>query len=218
MAKSNSKDFKRRGSEILRKPGDRQSKEITLIVCEGENTEPNYFRGLRAYLKLNSINVVIKKCQTGNDPMNLYNFSQKQIKIHDYDHVYCVFDKDNHSNYKEAIAKMEATKNKKNKIYAIPTVPCFEYWLLLHFEYSTSPYSTLGRKTAADQLISKLKNYIENYNKSDKKIFSIVNENDGLSKALTNAATAFESQCNVDTDNPSTRIHSLVMDLQKRNP
>lgn len=33
-----------------------------------------------------------------------------------------------------------SSTGKGSKIFAIPSVPCFEFWLLLHFAYTTRPF------------------------------------------------------------------------------
>ena len=47
----------------------RAQHERVLIVCEGEKTEPSYFKGLRKEFAINAVNVVIADKKRGLDPI-----------------------------------------------------------------------------------------------------------------------------------------------------
>lgn len=113
-----------------------------LIVCEGAKTEPNYFSWIREVLGLNRENIVINDRRTGLDPQSLVKHAIGEFsKDQDFDHVYCVFDKDKHATYAAALDRTRSVRLKGGaEIHAITSVPCFEYWLLLHFDYTTRPY------------------------------------------------------------------------------
>ena len=118
---------------LQRKLGKRSQNPRVLIVCEGSKTEPYYFRALQDELKL--ISVRICASDFGTDPMSVVRFAlsewDKDGYDRDYDRMYCVFDKDSHETYQEALKKINF-ENKQNKlpIYGVPSVPCFEYWIL----------------------------------------------------------------------------------------
>ena len=74
-----------------------------LIVCEGKNTEINYFKGLVSRLGIQA-NVDVKTTVRGSSPDNVLNSAIKvYCKSRDYDYVFCVFDKDKHSKYQETL-------------------------------------------------------------------------------------------------------------------
>jgi hypothetical protein len=74
-----------------------------LIVCEGEKTEPNYFRALIAYHRLNTVFVDTDEGRqlevtvngTGFNTLSLVNYAeQKQRRdVDGYHEIWCVFDK-----------------------------------------------------------------------------------------------------------------------------
>lgn len=100
----------------------------------------------------------------------------------------------------------------KNTFVAITSVPCFEYWLLLHFNYSTQPFSALPGNSPCAQVIDALKNFMPGYGKGDRDIFTrLVGQ---LPFAIDNAGRALRAARANDTDNPSTRVHELVRFLQ----
>lgn len=206
--------FKRKQSglnSLERKSKKRERYKVIMIVCEGSKTEPNYFKGLRNELGLNPANIQIECCPNGNDPVSIINHAINEHKKNDYDKIYCVFDKDAHSNYQQALNKIRTHSNNKKPIYAIPSVPCFEYWLLLHFEDSSKPYQQKGNKSAGEQLKSEIKKHIKHYNEADKDVFVKTKEN--LQIAITRAKQIESAQKNNDTDNPSTKVYKLVEDL-----
>ncbi len=45
----------------------------------------------------------------------------------------------------------------------ILSVPCFEYWFILHFCYTCSPFLPSGNKSAADNVVSELKKHLPDY-------------------------------------------------------
>lgn len=201
--------------DLARKKAKRSSYEKILIVCEGEKTEPNYFNELKDYYQLNTANVVVDgRC--GSDPWSIYQHAQKCVsqakKFNDpYDKIYCVFDKDKHTTYQrtlDAIIKVNA----KQDFTAIVSVPCFEFWLLLHFIYTTQPFVAAGNESAGDRTIDELKNYLPNYQKSEQGLFTQLAPKLDFAKA--NAQHTLTAAIANQTDNPSTYIHELVEYLQ----
>lgn len=206
---------KRRSSS--RKPYDR-----VLIVCEGSKTEPIYLEEMRLHLELDTTNITIDgKC--GSSPINVVDHAHSEY-LRDratgeyYDRVYCVFDKDTHSTYDEAIAKVSVINlalKKENKQYttlfiAIKSVPCFEYWLLLHFTPTTKPFYGTGKKSAADRLIDDLKVYIPDYKKTQEGLYKYSIDNNLLDSALSHSKRIYIASEKSGDDNPSTNIHELV--------
>lgn len=73
----------------------------------------------------------------------------------DYDEVWCVFDRDTHTDFDEALLLA-----KKSRICVAFSVPCFEIWYLLHFVYTTRPFQNY------DELEPVLKEHIPHYDKT----------------------------------------------------
>lgn len=115
-----------------------------LIVTDGSKTEPNYFYGLINELGLTTAELKIVG-RGGSAPINVVNTAENILKKdEDYEHIYCVFDRDDHANYDQALAKVEALQKSRKfaakTINAITSVPCFEYWFLLHLLETGKPY------------------------------------------------------------------------------
>lgn len=117
---------RRRGEQSLdRAAPTRKLKPTILIVCEGENTEPSYFR----QFKLTS--ATIKAVGNGSNTVSLVQEAIKLMEKESYEQVWCVFDKDTFpaENFNNAILMAEA-----RGINVAYSNQAFEYWLILHFE------------------------------------------------------------------------------------
>lgn len=190
--------------------------ERILIVCEGKKTEPYYFRGLCQDLRLNPANVVIEDRKSGLDPNSLVTFAIERFKKDkDFDHVFCAFDKDKHASYKAALEKIRTTRLVGGAtLHPITSVPRFEIWLLLHFTYTTHPFSSAGSDSDCALVIDALdrKGRIPGYDKGSRDIFQAIS--DKLEKAILNAEKLEEFHKTSGTDNPSTRAHHRVQRLK----
>ena len=201
--------------DLARKKAKRAPYAKVLIVCEGEKTEPNYFSGLKDHLELNSANVVVTG-ECGSSPMSIVRFAfqlyREERDVGDpFDKVFCVFDRDTHETYQQALEQIE-TAQLKDTFRAITSVPCFEYWLLLHFKYTTAPFVAAGNKSAGDRVIEELRKYIPEYQKGDKSVFAqLIGQ---MSQARVFAERSLNTARINNTDNPSTLVHKLVEYLQ----
>ena len=201
---------KARTSAVLkRKKAKRSSYDMVLIVCEGEKTEPNYFRALIDDFQLNTANIVIADNSEGSSPINIVNSALEEYrKGKEYDRIYCVFDKDRHTTYNIALDKIRRAKlGKGHRIIATTSVPCFEFWLLLHFTYTTRQFDTHPGSICAN-VISDIKTYLPDYEKGDVNIYKATK--DSLETAITNCKRVDRHCETADTDMPSTKVHELV--------
>ncbi|MEF8770988.1 RloB family protein [Candidatus Accumulibacter contiguus] len=211
----------RAAAELNRRRSVRASYDKVLIVCEGEKTEPLYFRELIDYYKIHSANVRVS-CDCGSDPVSVVNHGielyehEKRTGSGPFDSVYFVFDRDAHPNYQQATERLNNLKHQK-PFFSANSVPCFEYWLLLHFTYTTAPYSAVGGTSAGAAVLKDLKTYWPEYAKAGHGTFSATLSKLGFAKA--NAKRACTEADNNHTDNPSTYVHKLVEYLQElKNP
>lgn len=202
-------------NSLERRKAKRSSYDKVLIVCEGEKTEPNYFNELIQVYKLNTANVEVDG-SSGSSPKSVFEradqlWHAEKRKGDPYDRVYCVFDRDSHYGYKETMEKISEYKP-KGVFHAAVSNPCFEYWLLLHFKFTTKPYTATGSSSIANAVIKELKKVMPGYKKGSKNIFSSLSSQ--IEFAKTNAAKSLQHAKNNHTDNPTTYIQELVAYLQ----
>jgi archaellin len=205
----------RTAQDQARRKASRAPYEKVLIVCEGEKTEPNYFNELIDFYEINTANVVIDG-SCGSSPISVVNhaiarYAKEKDTLVPYDKVYCVIDRDTHESFDEAIAKL-AKQKPAGVFHAAVSVPCFEYWLLLHFHYTTAAFMAAGGKSAGDRAEAALKEYWPTYHKGTQGAFGHVLKDIEFAKA--NAARSLADARQTGSSNPSTNVHELVEYLQ----
>ena len=121
-----SRSRSRRQGSLAREVNTRRTIQTVLVVCEGKETEPNYFNGFRvATLNVKAVGI-------GSGPLGVVNEAIRLSKQEEYDNCWCVFDRDDTPAdvFNKAIDK--ARRSGMDVAYSNPS---FELWFLLHFEY-----------------------------------------------------------------------------------
>lgn len=184
-----------------------------LIVCEGEKTEPNYFFGLIRYHKLTATRVDVKG-DGGSSPKSIVNYAKDLLREsaednNEYDIVFCVFDKDSHARYLEAIGDIMHSGNETIK--CCNSIPSFEFWYLLHYVETRRAYVGGSGKSPSDQVESDLKKEAGSYSKSDPDMYKkLYGRQD---RAIERAKRVLRDAESVGEFNPSTRVHEIVCEL-----
>lgn len=197
--------------DLKRSKQSREPYDKVLIVCEGEKTEPYYLIALRDYLKLSQANIKIDP-DSDSSPISVVRYSKELIKKSEkdpYNHVFCVIDRDSHTSFATAMAQINGYKNKDTKLHAIVSNPCFEYWILLHFTYTTKLFGTSGDSPCMNLIKNDLKTFIPNYEKGDKTIMPTIIKS-GLDMAVANAKRANETAQRNGTDTSTTQMDKFV--------
>lgn len=129
----------RRHDNLRRRNWFVEPRPRVLVCCEGEVTEPSYLNGLKGELRIRLVHIEV--VPGGSNPKTLVDYAverkqeaeRKARREKDdnlrYDEIWCVFDVDLHEHIPEAKQKAHA-----NKINLAISNPCFELWLLLHFQ------------------------------------------------------------------------------------
>ncbi len=186
-----------------------------LIVCEDEKTEPAYFKEIIGEYDINSVN--IKIIGTGKDPKSVVKCAKKEAldakRAKDaYAYVFCVFDEDSHTTFVSA----SDTIQNNNNLTAARSWPCFEYWVLLHFNNSSRHFHRTG-KSPCNNCIEVLKKDIPDYEKNYENFGSLM---DKLKVAITNAKASRQRAEADGEDNPSTEVYKILeclKELKKTN-
>ncbi|MDP3745304.1 MAG: RloB family protein [Methylotenera sp.] len=193
-------------------------------MTEGSKTEPNYFNEIRVANKLRTANVQVEPSAFGTEPIQIVDYAEtlflngdesKDIQPRAFEEVYVVFDRDEHRTYHNALAKTEALNliyrndNKQKVAFkSIASVPCFELWLLLHFQDVHAPMHR-------DDVYELLKLFIPNYQKGDVGHYALTVPHIGLAEARAMALA--ERNDKYDGAQPYTSIQDLVKKLSGLN-
>lgn len=188
--------------------------EYHLIVAEGEETEPNYFEGLKN--QINSkypgrISMEIKG--TGKNTKGLLQYAQNfaASSVNEYKHIWIVFDKDDFppSDFDETCSACEKLSNENTVYHALWSNQCIEYWFLLHYIYLDT---SLNRK----DYISKLSDLMNRkYEKNQADIYTLLRPNlhtaiEKAKKISNGYADAKPSDCD-----PCTKVYEIFELLKK---
>lgn len=202
----------RDAASLKRKKAKKAPYDRVLIVCEGAKTEPNYLREIRDTYRLSTANIDICGKECGSDPLSVVNCAIKKFREDlDYDRVYCVLDRDKHSTFDAALDKLRQTKLGKEVLFvAITSVPCFEFWLLLHFGYTTRQFCAPGNASNCELVMSALNKSgkIPGYKKGASNIFDLTKEM--LPNAINHARQLQQHNHTTGNSHPATNMHELI--------
>lgn len=200
-------------------------KKVFLIACEGICTEPNYINGLVKIEKLRKniaegTEVIIAEHQH-SDPLGVVKDLLSTPYAESFDERWIVIDRDEI----EIIGKGGGGHTKENFDKAVETCisrnikiacsnPCFELWIVLHFEYRDSECS---RKDIQIKALEKVNSLLS----ADKKIKRVedMKSLDNLYELLEekrDTAIKFSrklSENEATFRNPSTGIHKLISSI-----
>jgi hypothetical protein len=184
-----------------------------LIVCEGSKTEPNYLRELIVHHQLSSANIQITG-EGGSAPNSVVDHAIELFhKDSDYQSVFCVFDRDSHTRFYDAVQRVRDKRlvrlDGKRKLdnahfEAITSIPCFEYWILLHFQYTTAQMHSFAEVDPRLRTVPELTHYA----KGEKGLY--IRTHAHLQTALSHADRANRAAQDAGTDNPTTRMPELI--------
>jgi len=195
---------------LRRRAGNRPLHDRILIVCEGEKTEPDYFDEIRQKARIPSAHVVVLPSDLGTDPRKVVKSAETEFNARGkaFERIYAVFDRDDHPQYETAIqmaeAKNQTIKNDQKLpviFEAIVSVPCFELWLLLHFE---SAQTWIHREV----VLQKLRKHVAMYEKGMPDLFT---RTESLLPEATRRAKSLKlNHRRIPGDQLYTDVHELV--------
>ena len=197
----------RNADSYQRRGGNQQGFPRVLIVPEGIKTETYYLHRLKVVHGLSSVEI---KHSGGTDPQSIVDFALAKIGESDeWDRVYCVFDGDVDRHLANALTKLRnSDPGKAGKLHATLSVPCIEFWFLLHFVYTSKAYTRMASRTPCEAVQDDLKKHIPNYDKADKGLYDRLAPN--LEAALVHGARLVKEQEKTGSANPITYMHDLV--------
>jgi len=217
MGKDNQPKHRQVVRDLRRRAAVRKPYERLLIVCEGEKTEPQYLSEIRLFYRLGTTHVQVLHSQRGTEPQQVLEYAltifkkgdrARGVRAAEFDRIVVVFDRDDHKTYHEALARAEVRSGKfRNDIgVAVPldviaSVPCFELWLLLHFEDVHAP---LDRHEA----LERLRAHLPEYEKGARGVWAATF--DHLEQATRRALRLATRTSAHDGIEPYTAMHALV--------
>jgi hypothetical protein len=200
-----------------RKEGVKELRVFFLIVCEGEKTEPNYFKSFPGQVEEFVLNL-----QFGGGGISTIKVVDEAIKLRDkspqlFDRVWAVFDKDS---FKDADFNTAIHKGEQNGVNCAWSNEAFELWYLLHFQYRNTPMSRNDYANAISKAVNekqKVKSF--RYTKNSKEIYKVLQQDGNEDDAIRNAKKLYDTHTEATSalQNPCTTVYKLVEELRGRN-
>jgi len=126
-----------RAKDLRRRTAVRPERKTVVVFCEGQASEPDYIKELKRLPGVRgnaAINIEISPEQ--GVPLTLVNLAIDRSRDDEVDECWCILDVEwpkNHPHLKRA-----TTKALDHGIRVVVSNPCFELWLILHFEDQTA--------------------------------------------------------------------------------
>lgn len=206
MIKRKKKDHKT--ANFTRRQGVREVKQSFLIICEGENTEPDYFKAFRmTAATVKALGEAMNTMSLVNKAINIREAEKSKKRF--YNQCWVVFDKDDYSanDFNQAIQLAE-----KNGFQVAYSNQAFEFWFLLHFNLYTGAIHRNHYNEMLEKLTGVHYSKAEGYGALMYNLLLARQE-----KAIHNAETVLAeiSHGNPAEEESSTTVHKLVIELNK---
>jgi len=192
----------------------RSVKTTILIVGEGQETEPNYFHGLKREDVISANFAVTVKKGHGISPEHVIHEAinhkeRAESRGEIFDVVWCILDVEGPEKRDSLDKGVQLAR--QNNITLCLSNPCFEVWLLAHFEKKAKAYNNYN------MVLVQLNKYWkqvckEDYQKSDDDVYSRLA--DRTQVAIENAKWVreihFKDRENIADCNSATEVYRLV--------
>ena len=125
----------RKRKDFIRLEGVRSAR-LVVIAAEGRDTENIYFEAVKRHLKASNVHVeVLHRENNNSSPENVYSQIsdfKKEYNIEQDDELWIVVDRDRWT-LKSLAGIARLCRQNQNLRFGVSN-PCFELWLLLHFD------------------------------------------------------------------------------------
>lgn len=200
-------DWRRLDRPLDRRIGEREQKQRFLIVCEGTETEPNYFKSFPIPPDLVDLRVQGVGC-TPSGVVDEATKIRDEVKESDdpYDQVWCVFDRDAFPR-SDFFGAIQTAKDRG--IYVACSDEAFELWYLLHFDYVSTAVARTDYSRRLEEVLGHA------YSKNSKTMYRELQAWQAV--AVRNAKKRLEwyASRGLKPENPYTTVHLLVIELNK---
>ena len=191
-----------------RKTNVRKTNKRILILCEGLKTEPNYFNGLIDDCNFPGELVEVKVINVKINTLKELVAEAKRLKEYKSDEIWIVADKDGYTKHPEAF-----NKAKDNNLKIAFSSISFEFWILIHFVYTTRCFEK------ADDIITELKRSHFNYKKNQCDIYEVLKDKKELAIDRAGKIRVYQKEANIGLPiykiNPYTNVDELVVSIEK---
>ena len=191
----------------------RELRRRLLIVCEGVETEPNYFRAFPVPAQ-----VEVRVKGEGRSTTSLVKAAEAHAEYarrsgDPFDEVWVVFDKDDFTDAQFNQAEAMVSGKRGQNWNAAWSNPCFELWFLLHFQ---DVEACLHQSV----IVEKLERWLTGYHKGDRGMYRrlLPKQSDALRRAealVRDHEVQPAARIEPARAGPCTMVHRLVASLNR---
>lgn len=219
MGTDNLHHIKKKGQPQRGRSAGKGYNDSILIVCEGEETEPRYFKKFPINnIKVETLGIGRSNIALIEAAVDLWKEKAEEGKI--FEKLWCVFDRDDFplEKYNEAFERISAEEKKLNRKYLKQASrkvkigiaysnQAFELWYLLHYDYIDTGLSRSQYEAMLGERMQKT------YKKNDPHMYGLLKnlQVDAIRNAKRLEASI--SRHDKHNHNPSTSVYNLVEDL-----
>ena len=185
-----------------------------LIITDAEQTEKNYFEGIKNSIPDSLKNDLQIKIYSNKALAKIIDFAAEQRnKDERFRNIWLVFDRDEVKNFDKLIEVA-----KKNKMNIAWSNPCFEIWLMSYFKNLENIPNSKKCCETFEKVFQENTN--KKYKKSEEKIYNILCENGNENSAIKRSREKYH-QVRKEYSKPSkmigcTTVYKLVEELKKK--
>ncbi len=222
---------KKAGMEVWKKKRRQEYLEMKkyryYIFCEGEQTEPQYFKGFKRLIEDNPIYrdmVLIEIEPCAAETMRVISIAEKYVIKNNIEkgQIWCVYDKDSFPvrDFNGVVDRAEqlSRENIELQYHAAWSNECIEFWFLLHFSY----YIANNYRTEYISFLNAkfMELGLGKYRKNMENIFDILLEKGNPKLAIRYAKRIIEEGKGKTPAEiaPGTKVFELVEELTKYLP
>ncbi len=141
----------------------KQPKPLLVVLCEDSEGTARYLKD--NFRKRNNSKVAIQVIGCGADPKRLLRDARRALhgtlrSVSQADYVCLVFDRDSHTHFADTIDRCQSLPN----IETFVSIPCFEYFFLLHYEFTRQGFNSFNDIRPILRSKSGFKNYDKKQN------------------------------------------------------
>ena len=191
---------------MARAQRNRQLRPLHLFICEDSKSSKYYMQGLG---RTKGINIKAENAD-GTSPENVLRSAeekQKLFKDKGIVQIYCLFDKDDCDD--EKFNRVIQRCRKADFVDAV-SVPCYEYWLLLHLKKTNQPFKDAKECCEAFRTEYNKKfntKHTVKYLKAKTDIFEDLKNNLDFAIANADSLELEETSC------PYTNMHKVIKSI-----
>ena len=197
---------------LRRKSAKRAPRKIVVLVTEGLKTEPEYFKKFNSLFDKSVLELRIVKgvgvpstvVDVAIEEKERLQSERRKNSFANNDEVWAVFDRDEHPSFHE-----KCIECLERQIELACSNPCFELWLILHFE-------NFGRQDSRHAVQKRLQQLWPAYDPKGQKCVDLGALFERL-EAAENRAEAHERQRQEEGDRfgcPSSSVYKLTRSLR----